>query len=89
MKDLRCFMLLARYEGGTDIDSASICGLLKLCGATLVSRTESRTIYDEEHKKIEANMIGFTGFIPMAKYEKIEQMFSITDIEYKLDYMDC
>ena len=89
MKDLKCFMLLAKYEGEADIDAVSISGLLKMCGATCVSRTEGRSIYDDKHKKIEANVIGLIGFIPSAKYEKIDKMLSMTDIQYKLDCMDC
>ena len=89
MKDLKCFMLLAKYNDETDIDPVSISGLLKMCGATCVSRTEGRSIYDDKHKKIEASMIGLIGCIPSEKYEKIDKMLSMTDIQYKLDYMDC
>ena len=89
MKDLKCFMLLAKCEGEIDIDSSSICGLLKICGATRLSRTESRSIYDEVVEVVGGSVIGLIGFIPSAKYEKIDKMLSMTDIQYKLDYMDC
>lgn len=89
MKDSKCFMLLAKYEGEGNIDSVSISGLLNMCGATCISRTESRSIYDDKHKKIEAGVVGLIGFIPSEKYEKIDKMLSMTDIQYKLDCMDC
>lgn len=89
MKDLKCFMLLAKYEGEVNIDAVSISGLLKMCGATCVSRTEGRSIYDDKHNKIEATVIGLIGVISAEKYEKIDKVLSMTDFQYKLDCMDC
>ena len=88
MKDLRCFMVLAKYDGETEIDQASIIGLLKLCGAIYLSRTEARGYYNEETREYDWYVTGFIGFISPANYEKIDKMLSMTDIQYKLDYMD-
>lgn len=89
MKDLRCFMLLAKYDCETEIDQVSISGLLKLCGATNVSRTEARGYYNEKTREFDWQVTGFIGFISPTNYEKIDKMLSMVDIQYKLDYMDC
>ena len=89
MTDWRCFMVLAKYNDETDIDPASISGLLKLCGAKLISRTEERCRYNDERKTIESKTIGFIGFIQPTNYGTIDKMLSMTAIQYKLDYMDC